>query len=170
MDFGSWIFWNFEIAVFWASVYLTLVTKGYYNICFVNSWSSNIFIINLLTNPYSIVLLVSIQFQQRWDYVKTVLIQRCITVLQHCFDAVSTSGSDVASTLCNIKNPTSDFASVSTSDHRYFNVDLQRWNNVDRRLKYWLGMFFFNFSSKPFWRSSFSLLMAEVRILQPVTL
>ena len=33
---------------------------------------------------------------------------------------------NVASTLCNVDNPTSDFVSFSTSDQHYFNVDLQR--------------------------------------------
>ena len=35
---------------------------------------------------------------------------------------MSSSDTDVASTLCNVKNPTSDFVSFSTSDQRYFNV------------------------------------------------
>ena len=33
--------------------------------------------------------------------------------------------------MCNVENPTSDFASISTSDQRYF--------NVDPTLKCWLG-------------------------------
>ena len=41
----------------------------------------------------------------------------------------------VVSTLCNVENPTSDFVSFSTSDQCYFNVDSQRWNNVDPTLK-----------------------------------
>ena len=48
------------------------------------------------------------------------------TLLQRCFDVVSTSGSDVESTLCNVEKPTSDFVSFSTSDQRCFNVDSQR--------------------------------------------
>ena len=46
--------------------------------------------------------------------------------MQRCFDVVSTSGTDVVSTLSNVENPTSDFVSFSTSDQRYFNVDPQR--------------------------------------------
>ena len=36
-------------------------------------------------------------------------------------------------------NLTSDFASFSTSDQRYFNFNPQCWNNVDPMLKYWPG-------------------------------
>ena len=56
----------------------------------------------------------------------TTLIQRCGNVMQRCFDVVSTSGTDVVSTLCKVENPTSDFVSFSTSDQRYFKVDPQR--------------------------------------------
>ena len=45
---------------------------------------------------------------------------------QLCINVVSTSGTDVVSTLCNVENPTSDFVSFSTSDQHYFNVDPQR--------------------------------------------
>ena len=41
------------------------------------------------------------------------------------------SDADVASTLCNVENPTSDFVSFSTSDQRYFNVDPQRLYDVE---------------------------------------
>ena len=44
------------------------------------------------------------------------------------------SDTDVASTLYNVENPTSDFALFSTSDQRYF--------NVDPTLKCWLGKYF----------------------------
>ena len=57
--------------------------------------------------------------------------QRCFDVVQRCFDVVSTSGTDVVSTLCNVENPTSDFVSFSMSHQRYF--------NVDPTLKFWLG-------------------------------
>ena len=50
----------------------------------------------------------------------------CINVEKRCFDIASTSDTDVVSTLCNAKNPTSDFVSFSTSHQRYFNVDPQR--------------------------------------------
>ena len=49
------------------------------------------------------------------------------------------SGTDVVSTLCNVENPTLAFVSFSTSDERYFNVDPQRWNNIDPTLKCCLG-------------------------------
>ena len=45
---------------------------------------------------------------------------------QLCINVVSTSGTDVVSTLRNVENPTSDFVSFSMSDQRYFNVDPQR--------------------------------------------
>ena len=73
--------------------------------------------------------------------METTLYQHCTNVVQRCFDVVSTSGTDVVSTLCDVENPTSDFVSFSTSDQRYFNVDPQRWNNVDPMLKCWLGQF-----------------------------
>ena len=34
-------------------------------------------------------------------------------------------------TLCNVEKPTLDFVSFSTSDRRYFNVNPQRWNDVE---------------------------------------
>ena len=42
---------------------------------------------------------------------------------QRCFSVVSTSDTDVVSTLCNVENLTSDFVLFSTSDQSYFNVD-----------------------------------------------
>ena len=48
------------------------------------------------------------------------------TLFERCFNVVSTSNTDVVSTLCNVENPTSDFVSFSTSNQRYFNVDPQR--------------------------------------------
>ena len=54
--------------------------------------------------------------KQRRDKVVSTLFQRC-------FNVVSTSGTDVVSTLYNVENLTSDFVSFSTSDQRYFNVD-----------------------------------------------
>ena len=44
---------------------------------------------------------------------------------QRCINVVSTSGTDVVSTLCNVENPTLDFVSFSMSDQRYFSVDPQ---------------------------------------------
>ena len=63
--------------------------------------------------------------------METTLYQHCTNVVQRCFDVVSTSGTDVVSTLCDVENPTSDFVSFSTLGQRYFNVDPQHWNNVD---------------------------------------
>ena len=71
-------------------------------------------------------------FRIRWNNVE-------IKLYQCCFNVVSASDTDVVSTLWNVENPTSDFVSFSTSDQRYFNFDLQRWNNVDPTLKCWLG-------------------------------
>ena len=91
----------------------------------------------LFTNRYlSLARLVLIQLllmlRPSWNKVEIKLYQRC-------FNIVSTSHTDVVSTLCNVENPTLDFVSFSTSDQRYFNVDPQRWNNIDPTLKYWLG-------------------------------
>ena len=59
-----------------------------------------------------------------WNDVDTKLQKRCL---------------DVVSTLCKVENPTSDFVSFSMSDQCYFNVELQLWNNVSSRLKFWSG-------------------------------
>ena len=45
---------------------------------------------------------------------------------QRCINVVSTWGTDVISTLCNVENPKSDFVSFSMSDQSCFNVDPQR--------------------------------------------
>ena len=94
----------------------------------------------LFTNRYlSLARLVLLQLllmlRPGWNKVEIKLYQRC-------FSVVSTSYTDVVSTLCNVENPTSDFVSFSASDQRYFNVDPQCWNNVDPMLKCWLGLFF----------------------------
>ena len=72
-----------------------------------------------ITITQSTIITSPIGFNIGLTNVDTRLKQRCINV-------VSTSGTDVVSTLCNVENPTSDFASFSTSDQRYFNVDPQR--------------------------------------------
>ena len=46
---------------------------------------------------------------QRRDKVVSAFFQRC-------FNVVSTSDTDIVSTLCNVENLTSDFVSFSTSD------------------------------------------------------
>ena len=55
-----------------------------------------------------------------------MLIQRCINVVERCFDVVSTAGYDFVSTFCNVEKPTPDFVSFSTSDQRYYNIDPER--------------------------------------------
>ena len=74
-----------------------------------------------------------IGFNIAFTNVDSRLKQRCISVeptlcnvLSTLCDVVSTSGTDVVSTLCKIENLMSDFVSYSTSDQRYFNVDPQR--------------------------------------------
>ena len=49
---------------------------------------------------------------------------------QRCFNAVSTSDTEVVSTLCNVEDLTSDFALFSTSDKLYFKVG-PRWSEVE---------------------------------------
>ena len=72
-----------------------------------------------ITITQSTIITSPIGFNIGLTNVDTRLKQRCINV-------VSTSGTDVVSTLCNVENPTSDFVSFSTSDQCYFNVDPQR--------------------------------------------
>ena len=48
---------------------------------------------------------------------------------------VSTSDTDVVSALCKVENLTSDFVSFSTLDQRHFNVDPQRWSDVEMLAK-----------------------------------
>ena len=78
------------------------------------------------TISQSTIITSPIGFNIALTNVDTRLKQRCTNVVQHCFDVVSTSGTDVESTLCNVGNLTSDFVSFSTSDQRFFNVDSQR--------------------------------------------
>ena len=88
-----------------------------------------------------------------------MLIQRCINVVQRCFDVASTFDTDVVSTLCNVENPTSDFASFSTSDRRYFNVDPQRWSNVDPTSKCCLGYIFWIISVRHISDQKFDMIL-----------
>ena len=85
---------------------------------------------------------VEIMSYQCWDNVETTLwniekwlYQSCATLIQRC----SMSDTNIVSKLWNAENKTSDFASFSTLDQRYFNVDQQRWNNFDPKLKCLLG-------------------------------
>ena len=66
------------------------------------------------------------------------MIQCCIDLAQRCFNVVSTLGTDVAPTFHGVENLMSDFVSFLTSEQWYFNVNPQRWNNIDSTLKYWL--------------------------------
>ena len=100
-------------------------------IIFLNKSYSSIYKSTIITS--------SIRYNKLLTNVEATLKQRWCNVVQSCFDIVSTSDTDVVSTLCNFENPTSNFVSFSTSNQRCFNVDLQRWNNVDSTLKYWLG-------------------------------
>ena len=93
---------------------------------------NDILMITKISITQSTIITSPIGFNIGLTNVDTRLKQRCINV-------VSTSGTDVVSTLCNVENPTLDFVSFSTSDQRYFKVDSQRWNNVDPTLKCWLG-------------------------------
>ena len=103
-----------------------------------------------ITITQSTIITSPIGFNIGLTNVDARLKQRCINVvptlcnvvstLCNSFNVVSTSSTDVVSTLRNVKNPTSDFVSFSTSDQRYFNVDPQCWNNVDQTLKFWLGL------------------------------
>ena len=62
------------------------------------------------TISQSTIITSPIGFNIGLTNVDTRLKQRCINV-------VSTSGTDVVSTLCNVENPTSDFVSFSTLIH-----------------------------------------------------
>ena len=59
--------------------------------------------------------------RKHWNSVEIKLYRRW-------FNVASTSDTNVVSTLCNVENPTSDFASFSTSDTFLFHFDPQRWN------------------------------------------
>ena len=84
--------------------------------------------------------------KQRWDNATSTLkqpwngvVQLWKVVVSALCNVDSMSDTDVASTLYNAENPTSDFVSFATLDQCYFNVDPPRSNNVDPTLKYWLG-------------------------------
>ena len=62
------------------------------------------------------------------------MIQRCVNVVQRSFDVVSTSGSDIVSSLSNVEKPTSDFVLFhvgSTLFQRWFTTLKQRWSGVE---------------------------------------
>ena len=66
---------------------------------------------------------------------KIKLYQCCFNVVSTFFNIVSTSDSNVVSTLCSVENPMSDFVSFSKSNQCYFNVNPQLRSNVDPTLK-----------------------------------
>ena len=74
---------------------------------------------------------VEASLKKRWDNVISTLKQRWKDVPQRLFNVVSTSDTNIVSTLHNVENPKSDFVSFSTSDQLYFNVDLQCWSDVE---------------------------------------
>ena len=69
---------------------------------------------------------VEAKLKQRSDNAVSTLKQGSNDVVQSSLNVVSNLDTDVVSTLCKVENPTSDFASVSTSDQRYIIVDSQR--------------------------------------------
>ena len=98
------------------------------------------------TISQSTIITSPIGFNIALTNVEARLKQRCINVVPTLCNVVwtlcnvvSTSGIGVVSTLRNVENPTSDFVSFSKLGRRYFDVDPQRWNNVDPTLKCWLG-------------------------------
>ena len=93
----------------------------------------------------------------RWNNVEIKLCQRC-------FNVVSTSKTDVVSTLRIVENTTSDFVSFSTSDQRCFNVYPQRWNNVDQTLRYWLGKVYYFQETRSFCLKNWKLWPAPTTI------
>ena len=60
----------------------------------------------------------------------------CINVVQRWFNVVSRLDTDIVSTLYNVENPMSGFASFSTLDQRYLNADPQRWNSIGPLMKW----------------------------------
>ena len=62
-------------------------------------------------------------FDIAFTNVEATLKQRREKFVSSCFNIVSTSDTLVVSTLRNVENPTSDLASLSKLNQRYFNVD-----------------------------------------------
>ena len=73
---------------------------------------------------------------------------------------------DPLSMLLNAVNPTSDFASFSTSDQRYFNGDPQCRNNFDPTLKCSLGSIYEKFNSSEYSACNFTNKLKLVGIFQ----
>ena len=68
---------------------------------------------------------VKTTLKQCWDNVISTLKRHfaslkkcCVNVAQSCFNVVSTSDTDIVSTLCKVENPTLGFISSSISDQR----------------------------------------------------
>ena len=82
------------------------------------------------------------------------LFRRCFNVVQRCFYVFSTPWSDFVSTLCNLKNLTSDFVFIfnvrSTLFHRSSTTLKQHWPT----LKCWVD---WSFASKSSWERQLSV-------------
>ena len=84
--------------------------------------------------------IVGIMSYQRWNNVERTIHNVEKSAVSTLYNVVSTSDNDVISTLYNVENSTSDFVTFSTSNHYYFNLDAQRWNEVAMMLKYLGGL------------------------------
>ena len=93
---------------------------------------------NLASIYKSVLISIPIGFDIAFTNAEAKLKQRRDKVVSTLYNVVSMLDADVVLKLCNVENPTSDFASFLTSDQRYFNIDSQIWNNVDPTLKCWL--------------------------------
>ena len=80
---------------------------------------------NLVSVYKSVLISSPIGFDIAFTNTEATLKQRRDKVVSTLYNVLSTSDADVVLMLCNVENPTSDFASFSTSDQRYFNIDSQ---------------------------------------------
>ena len=79
--------------------------------------------------------IVEIMSYQRWNNVERTIYNLEKPAGSRLYNVVSTSDTDVVSTLHNVENSTSDFVTFSKSNQCYFNLDAQRWNEVAMMLK-----------------------------------
>ena len=77
---------------------------------------------------------------QRWNNVERTICNVEKPAGSTLYNVVSTSDTDVVSTLYNVENSTSDFVTFPTSNQRCFNLDEQRWNEIAMMLKYLGGL------------------------------
>ena len=80
---------------------------------------------NLVSVYKSVLISSPIGFDIAFTNAEATLKQRRDKVVSTLYNVLSTSDADVVLMLCNVENPTSHFASFSTSDQRHFNVDSQ---------------------------------------------